>query len=121
MSLTGLKLHLNRFKQINVTLGAAVAEGDMGKVQDCVGVYFKTAAIGEVVSFIFEAEWIEVPKVAATGVTFMAGDPVYYDDSAKAVTNASSGNTFCGISREAAIFSATSLNIALEGAPHRAV
>lgn len=120
MALTGLLLHLNRFKQFNVTLGGAVAEGDMAKIQDCVGVYASKGAIGDVVSFIFEAEWIELPKTAATGVTFAAGAKVYYDDSAKAVTNVSSGNTFCGISREAALFSATSLNITLEGAPHRA-
>ena len=120
MALTGLLLHLNRFKQFNVTLGGTVAEGAMAKIQDTVGVYASKGDSGDVVSFIYQAEKITLPKTAATGVTFAAGAKVYYDDSAKAVTNVSSGNSFCGIALEAAIFSATSLLVELDGAPHRA-
>jgi len=120
MSLTGLLLHLNKFKQFNVTLDGAVLEGAMAVVENCVGVYASKGAIGDVVSFIYWAEWLTLPKTAGTGITFAAGDKVYYDSVAAAVTNVSSGNTFCGIARKAALFSDTSLDMELDGGAHRA-
>ncbi len=119
MSLTGLLLHLNRFKQFNVTLAAAVLEGDMGKVQECVGVYASKGAIGDVVSFIYQAEKISLPKTAATGVTFKAGDKVYFDSGAGAVSVGGSGGSFCGIALKDALFSDTTVEVELDGAPHR--
>lgn len=52
-----------------------------------------------------------LPK--ATGVNWVQGAKLYWDDTAKNVTNVSSGNTLIGTSREAQINGDTFVNVRL--------
>jgi len=88
--------------------------GDMIKVQDTVGVIAEDAAVTKPAVLIYGCEKIVVPKVVGTGITFAAGDKVYYN-GASAVTNVSSGNTLCGRALEAADATDDEVMIDLKG------
>ena len=103
MAETLLKLRSSIFSSMKVIApSGGYTAGDMVKVQDTVGVIVKTVLITKEAALIYECEKIIVPKTAATGITFAAGDKVYYDSAAGAVTNVSSGNTLCGRALEIA-------------------
>lgn len=114
MSATALNLRSPNFKSFKVTApSAGYTAGQMLKLEDTVGVIVETKASGYDTALIYECEKIVVPK--STGVTFAAGDKVYFDATAAAVTSVASGNTLCGRANEAADASDTSLEISLMG------
>jgi len=76
--------------------GETLSAGAMVKVNDTIGVVVEDAAENSEFVLIYEAEKIIVPKATGTGISFSAGDNVYYDAAAKKVSSASSGNTLCG-------------------------
>lgn len=76
--------------------GETLTAGAMAKVNDTVGVVVEDAAENSEFVLVYEAEKIIVPKAAGAGISFSAGDNVYYDAAAKKVTSASSGNILCG-------------------------
>jgi len=116
MSETALKLRSNVFASMVVTAPTAgYTAGDMVKVEDTVGVIAETKAATLDAVLIYKCEKIVVPKVAGTGISFAAGDKVYYKAADKKVTNASTGNTLCGRALEAAGASATTVLIDLTG------
>jgi predicted RecA/RadA family phage recombinase len=96
----GLKLRtkLESAKTLKAKTGEAetLKAGDMTKVHDTIGLVVEDAAASSEFVLVYEAEKIIVPKSKGTGISFSAGDSVYYDASAKTVTNASSSNTLCG-------------------------
>lgn len=96
----GLKLRtkLESAKTLKLSTGEneTYSAGEMLKVHDTIGVVVEDAAANSEFVLVYEAEKIVAPKATGQGISLTAGDNVYYDASAKKVTNASSGNTLCG-------------------------
>jgi len=114
MSATALKLRSPNFKSFKVTApSAGYTAGEMIKIHDTVGVIVETAALAENTALIYSCEKIVVPK--DTGVTFDAGDKVYYRASTDKITSTASGNTLCGRALEAGLTGDTELEIDLHG------
>ena len=103
---TGLKLRTNleSAKTLKAKTGGSetCSAGDMLKVHDTIGVVVEGAEANSEFVLVYEAEKIVAPKTTGAGISFDAGDNVYYDAAAKSVTNASSNNTLCGKALEAA-------------------
>jgi predicted RecA/RadA family phage recombinase len=97
---TGLKLRtkLESAKTLTAKTGAeeTYEAGEMIKFGDTIGVVVEDVAENSDFVLIYEAEKIVAPKATGTGISFAPGDNVYYDASAKKVTNASTNNTLCG-------------------------
>lgn len=116
MAETVLKLRSDQFASFQVTAPTAgYTAGQMVKVEDSVGVIVETTAKTLKAVLIYSCEKIVVPKVAATGVTFAAGDKVYFKSASGAVTSVASSNTLCGRALEAAAWNATTVLIDLKG------
>lgn len=116
MTATALNLRSPNFKSITVTTPTAgYTAGDMVKVEDTVGVIAETKTVGLDAVLIYQCDKIVVPKTDGSGITFAKGDKVYYDGTAKKVTNVSSGNTLCGRATEAALATDTTAEIDLQG------
>ncbi|MBM3210588.1 DUF2190 family protein [Candidatus Poribacteria bacterium] len=116
MAETLLKMRSDKFASMVVTTPTAgYTAGQMVKVEDTVGVIAETKAATKDAVLIYKCDKIVVPKVAGTGITFAAGDKVYYKAANAAVTNVASGNTLCGRALVAAGASATSVEIDLTG------
>ena len=112
---TALKLRSPNFKSFKVTAPTAeYTAGQMIKIHDTVGVIVESAAVDEETALIYSCEKIVVPK--DTGVTFNAGDKVYYRASTAKITSTASGNTLCGRALEAGLTGDTELEIDLNGA-----
>jgi len=112
----GFELRTNIFASVKITApSGGYAAGDMIKVEDKVGVIVEAALVTKDAVLVYSAEKVVVPKTAYTGVIFAIGDMVYYDSSAAAVTNVSTGNTLCGRALEAAGATATTVLIDLKG------
>ena len=94
--------------------GGAV-EGAMNKVQDTVGMYMQAETVGVDVAFLYRAEKIMLPKVVGTGLTFTAGQKVYYDATEKKVTPTAGSNLWVGIAREDATATATEVEVDFMG------
>ncbi len=110
----GLEIRNPNFKSFKVTApSAGYTAGEMIKIEDTVGIIVNTVELDEETALIYECEKIVVPKSA--GVTFAAGDKVYYNASAKAVTSTASGNTLCGRANEVGESADTTLEISLSG------
>jgi len=82
--------------------GESYSAGAMIKVQDTIGIVVEDVAENSEFVLLYEAEKVIVPKATGTGINFSVGDNVYYDATAKKVTNSSSGNTLCGKALESA-------------------
>lgn len=116
MAETNLKLRSSIFASMQVTAPTAgYTAGDMVKVEDTVGVIAETKAATLAAVLIYKCEKIIVPKVAATGITFAAGDKVYYNATSGAVTSTASGATLCGRALEAAAWNDDEVLIDLNG------
>ena len=114
MSATALKMYSPNFKSFKVTAPTATyTAGQMIKIHDTVGVIVETAAVGVDTALVYSCEKILVPK--DTGVTFDAGDKVYYKAGTAAVTSTASGNTLCGRAIAAGLTGDTTLLIDLHG------
>ena len=103
----GLKLRtkLESTKTLKTKTGEeeSYEAGAMIKVEGTIGIVAEDAGENyRKFVLVYEAEKIVVPKATGTGISFAAGDSVYYDATAKKVTNGSSGNTLCGKALEAA-------------------
>jgi predicted RecA/RadA family phage recombinase len=94
---------------------AGYTAGQMTAVGSVIGIIVEVAALGVETELIFSCERIVVPKRAGTGITFTAGDKVYYRSASAAVTNASTSNTLCGRALEDAGASDTTVEIVLNG------
>lgn len=119
MATSGIQLRCGpeHYAAFSVELAATVTAGLMDKREDTVGVYFEAGDSGDTVTFVFKADRIVVSKDTTSGVTFTAGDKVYYNDYLNKVTNNTSGNTLIGIALEDAIAADTTLEIYLDGTP----
>ncbi|MDD3089804.1 MAG: DUF2190 family protein [Candidatus Omnitrophica bacterium] len=116
MSETALKLRSDIFASMEITTPTeGYTAGQMVKIEDTVGVIAETKTVGQTAVLIYKAEKIVVPKVAGTGITFAAGDKVYFVSVSAAVSNASTGNTLCGRALVAAGASDTTVEIQLNG------
>jgi hypothetical protein len=117
MAETTLELRSNIFASMEVvTPTDGYTAGQMVKIEDTVGVIAETKTVGQTAVLIYRCEKIVVPKIATTGITFAAGDKVYFVSASAAVSNASTGNTLCGRALKAVIVAATEVEIDLNGA-----
>lgn len=120
MTISGIQLRCGpeHYAAFSVTLAATVTAGLMDKREDTVGVYYEAGESGDKVTFVFKADRIVVAKDGTTGgITFTAGDKVYYNDYLNKVTSNASGNTLIGIALEDADEDATTIEIYLDGTP----
>jgi len=112
----GLELRNPNWKSVVVTApSGGYSAGDMVAVNSLIGVIVEDAAATKDAVLIYSAERIEVPKSAGSGIVFDIGDKVYYNATAKAVTNSAAGNTLCGRAKEATNATATTLVMDLTG------
>lgn len=91
------------------TAGQLYASGSL------VGVPVQTVDAAAVVAFIYAADKIVVPKVAATGKALTVGQKVYFKSASNAVTGDSTSNTLCGRCIVAAAALADTVEIHLTG------
>ena len=102
----GLKLRtkLESAKTLKAKTGAeeTYSAGEMIKLNDCIGVVVEDVEENSEFVLVYEAEKIIAPKSTGTGISFSAGDNVYYDAAAKKVTNSATSNALCGKALEAA-------------------
>ena len=111
-----LRCALSETKSITVTAASpGVTAGTMAKVEDVVGVYLENADTGDEVAFCYYAPKIVVTSVAAGTGKFKAGSKVYFDATAKAINESSTGNTLCGVVLETPALAAETVLIALDG------
>jgi len=115
MAANDFNMHCINFASTKFTAGEDLTTGDMRKIQSAVGIIVEDALNTEEAVLVYSAEKITVPKTAATGITFAIGDPVYFDDTAKAITNSAGGNTICGRALEAALATDETALIDLKG------
>lgn len=114
----GLELRNPNWKSFKTTApSGGYSAGDMVKVNDTIGVIVEDASAGNDAVLIYSAEKIVVPKATGSGIAFSEGSKVYYDASAKKVTNSASGTTLVGIALESAGASDTTVLIDLDGTP----
>lgn len=103
MAATALKLRSPNFKSVGITAPTGgLTAGQMHAANSLIGVIVESKDAAADAVLIYECEKVIVPKVAGTGITFSIGSKVYYNSSAKKVTNVSTGNTLCGRALEAA-------------------
>ena len=110
-----VQLRNPKFESIAVTLSATKIAGAMDKINDTVGIYVTGGDSGDSVGFITKCEAVVLPKTAGTGITFAQGAKVYFDNTAKAVTNVSSGNTLVGRANLAALATAATVEVNFNG------
>lgn len=105
MAEIGLKLRTaapsGDWRSFVIPTTAAVVAGHMDLIHDTVGVYAQSVVVADIgadVAFIYHAEKIVVPKVAATGgPTFEIGDKVFYVAATHNVGITGGGNLWIGI------------------------
>lgn len=110
-----VKLRNPNFESIEVTLGATKDAGAMDLIEDTVGIYVNGGESGDKDAFIHKCEKVVVPKATGASTDFAAGDKVYFDNTAKAVTYDPTGNTLCGRANEAVLTTDTEVEINLVG------
>lgn len=116
-TLTGIFMHSNKYKEFPAVVPSpGVAAGDMGLVEDTVGVWFKAGDTGDTVTFVYQCDSISLPKNVVSTDVFAVGDILYYDASTKKVTATSGSNKKCGRCKEAAAAAATVVVAELNGA-----
>lgn len=98
---TGLLLHvpLADCEQFDYTSVAALAQGQLVKINDVVGIVAEevlTADIGKIISIITKAAKATVACAVAGTAGYDVGEKVYFDDANDEVTESSTGNTVCG-------------------------
>lgn len=97
---SGLKLRtkLESAKTLRAATDAeeTLRAGEMTMVGDTIGVVVEDAGPESDFVLVYEAEKIVVPKATGTGRAFTPGATVFYDATAKQVTNAAEGNIKCG-------------------------
>ena len=74
--------------------------GDMIVVGSTIGVAVEDAGVNSEFALVYEAEKIVLPKV--TGVSFGAGDAIYFSESDGKVTSVATNNAKCGRALQAA-------------------
>ena len=107
------------YNEIKVTTSAAITAGDMGVLEDIVGVYVSTSTSGNDNVLVYEASKIVVPCVAITSGTlanYTAGSKVYYDAVNMEVTATAGALALCGIVVEAGAVGDEEIMIHLMGA-----
>lgn len=87
-----------------------VVSGTPYKIGDTFGVAGNTAAAGDNFPLHRDGVW-ELPK--ATAVNWLVGAKLYWDDTAKNITNVSTANTLVGVSRQVRINADTTVEVAL--------
>ena len=111
-----LRCALSETKSITVTAASpGVTAGTMAKVKDVVGVYLEDADTGDEVAFCYYAPKIVVTSVAVGTGKFTAGSKVYFDATAKKITQSTTGNTLCGVVLETPALAAKEVLIDLDG------
>ena len=111
-----VQLRHSDFDSVIVTLAATKTAGAMDKIEDTVGIYVNGGASGAKDAFITRCSAVVLPKTDGSLISFTKGDKVYFDDTAKKVTNQSEGNTLIGRANEDAATTATEVEVNFNGA-----
>lgn len=82
--------------------GESYQAGEMVKIGDTIGIVVEEVGENSEFVLVYDAEKIVVPKAVGQGISFNPGDNVYYDATAKKITNVAEGNTLCGKALESA-------------------
>ena len=96
---------------VTLTAPAALASGDGFLVGSIFAVAVRDAELGASIDGRVTGV-IELPKAA---VTVAEGEAIYWDDTAKNVTNVSAGNTLVGAAVQAAATGVTPIRVRLAG------
>lgn len=93
-----------------------VTKGDLVKIEDTVGFYYATAAVGEIVAVVTQCDIVELAKKAASsGEAIAQGAKVYYEAASGKLTATAGSNTLCGRCRKAATSLATTVEVSFNG------
>lgn len=101
---------------MTVTLGGTVVAGALSKIGDTVGVYFEGGDSGDVVSFVYRAKKVLLPKDAGSAEAIAQGAKVYYNNVTGKVTGNAGALGVCGRCIEAAVALATTVLVDFNGA-----
>lgn len=99
---------------MEVTLAAAIVSGAGLLVVDTFGVASKSGEIGDKVNLALEG----VFSLAKAGVAISQGAKVYWDNTAKLITNVAMGNKLVGVAFEACLIGDAECKVRLMDAPH---
>lgn len=99
---------------MTVTLAAAIVSGAGLLVVDTFGVAAKSGAIGEEIELALEGVFT-LPKA---GVALDQGEKVYWDNTAKNITDVAMGNKLVGVCFKSELLAATTVQVRLMDAPH---
>ena len=108
-----MRNYVQRGDTLTLTAPAAVASGDVVIVGSIIGVANGAVAIGAPVDLDVVGVFT-LPKVSALAIN--AGDAVYWDSAARAVTKTAGGNTKLGVATEAVANPSASVSVRLNGA-----
>ncbi|RNF35393.1 DUF2190 family protein [Paracoccus methylarcula] len=92
-----MKNYIQPGENLTLTMAAAVTSGDGVLVGSIFGVAQGDAAVGDAVVLVRRGVF-NLPKVSAEA--WSAGDPVYWDDTAKSLTSVATGNQLVGAAVE---------------------
>lgn len=95
-----VKSRAEQIKSVGFAHSAATVAKTLILVNAKVMLPLNTADAAAANVFVYEAEIYGAPK--ATGTAWAPGDPLYWDDTAKKLTETSASNTLCGYALEAA-------------------
>lgn len=101
---------------VDYTAGGAVAAGEVIVQGDLIGVAHSAGVSGDVLSLLVDGVF-KVAKITSGGGdsgAFIAGEAVWWDDSANNVTDAAAGLKLFGITAEAAVAGDTTVTVVMQ-------
>jgi len=101
---------------VDYTAGGAVAAGEVIVQGDLLGVAHSAGVSGDVLSLLVDGVF-KVAKITSGGAdsgAFIAGEAVWWDDSANNVTDAAAGLKLFGITAEAAVAGDTTVTVVMQ-------
>lgn len=87
----------DQLKTFTHTAAADYSAGDMQLINGLLSIAYADIANGDEGEMVYSAALVEAPKAA---VQIDAPEVAYWDDTAKNITNISTGNTKCGLFTE---------------------
>ena len=106
-----MKNYIQPGEYMEVTLAAAIVSGAGLLVVDTFGFATKSGGIGDLVNFALTG----VFEHAKAGVALAQGEKVYWDNTAKLLTNVAMSNKLIGVAAEAALIGAANARVRLNG------
>lgn len=99
---------VNEGNNVDFTLTAAAAVGDVVIIGSKAGIALTAGAIGDTIAVKMGGVW---KMAAVAGTAFVVGDTLYWDDTANNLTKTSTSNTLVGIALAAKESAGTSATV----------